>query len=314
MSKSGKQRQREARAPRVAIVVPGGIRAQNTRNLKTRAWWARRWLETLESFALGSRLGRGRGYAASGQIRALETTPGLVTAIVQGANPLPYTTQLQFRTLAPAALARFTESLRTNPMWAARLAVRDFPKELETLFLSLGCPLFPAAKEDVAMRCTCRDWGKPCKHLAALFYVMAEAVERDPPLVFVLRGVPRELFAPTVGNEKTDCAKPLPTPTTGEKSDRSLADEFWGEKTPGFHHFGPVPKHAPPLARSLGTFPYWRGVERLFDATDHVHARATALGAEILSGAKFDFSPVQPEAREPLFRSSGGRFFIDTTV
>ncbi|MCL1888217.1 MAG: SWIM zinc finger family protein, partial [Kiritimatiellaeota bacterium] len=189
MSKSGKQRRRQARAPRAPVVAPGGIRAQNLRNLKARPWWARRWLEALEAFALGSRLGRGRAYAASGQVRELHIAPGLVSARVQGAESQPYATEIQFHVAGPETLETLAREMRGNPVWAARLVSRDFPSELEALFNTQGIPLFPRRENDLVMRCTCRDWGKPCKHLAALFYIMAEAVERDPRLLLVLRGV-----------------------------------------------------------------------------------------------------------------------------
>ena len=30
------------------------------------------------------------------------------------------------------------------------------------------------------MDCTCPDWGVPCKHLAAAFYLLAESFDEDP--------------------------------------------------------------------------------------------------------------------------------------
>src|SRR6185503_13205308 len=36
--------------------------------------------------------------------------------------------------------------------------------------------------------CSCPDWGDPCKHVAATHYVLGEALDRDPFLLFELRG------------------------------------------------------------------------------------------------------------------------------
>ena len=36
--------------------------------------------------------------------------------------------------------------------------------------------------------CSCPDWANPCKHIAATHYVLGEAIERDPFLLFELRG------------------------------------------------------------------------------------------------------------------------------
>lgn len=54
-------------------------------------------------------------------------------------------------------------------------------------------------------RCTCL-YGPHCKHLAALCYLLAEAVDQDPMLLLVLRGVPRESLA------KALAAAPQPPP------------------------------------------------------------------------------------------------------
>ena len=308
MSKSGKKRRREAWGQRVPVATPGGIRVQNLRNLQARPWWARRWLETLESFMLGARLGRGRAYAASGQIRELHITPGLVSATVQGADPKPYATQIQLRTPDPATLEIFNRALLENPVWSARLAIREFPEELEAFFNTQKFPLFPTRENDLVMRCTCRDWAKPCKHVAALFYVMAEAVERDPRLMLTLRGL-EQPDTPT--SRHADTSPDTPTRRHADTSQKSV-ESFWSEKAPAFHDFGHIPKAAPaPLFRTLGPFPFWRGVERFLETMDNVHSRATSLGVEISNGTPHDFTPVKPEPEKPLFYPSQGRFRID---
>ena len=44
----------------------------------------------LESFALGSRLTRGKNYARRGQVVSLDVAPGVVTSSVQGSRKTPY--------------------------------------------------------------------------------------------------------------------------------------------------------------------------------------------------------------------------------
>src|SRR5690348_5227103 len=46
------------------------------------------------------------------------------------------------------------------------------------------------------MHCNCPDWGMPCKHLAAVCYVLAEEFDRDPFGMLACRGKDRaELLA-----------------------------------------------------------------------------------------------------------------------
>ena len=62
------------------IRVEGGLKARSTRGAIGESWWSRRFLDVLESFALGARLTRGRNYARAGQVLSLEVGPGEVRA------------------------------------------------------------------------------------------------------------------------------------------------------------------------------------------------------------------------------------------
>ncbi len=42
------------------------------------------------------------------------------------------------------------------------------------------------------MHCSCPDWGVPCKHLAAVCYVLAEEFDRDPFAMLAWRGKARD--------------------------------------------------------------------------------------------------------------------------
>jgi uncharacterized Zn finger protein len=42
------------------------------------------------------------------------------------------------------------------------------------------------------MSCNCPDWGVPCKHLAAVCYVLAEAFDADPFAMLAWRGKGRD--------------------------------------------------------------------------------------------------------------------------
>jgi uncharacterized Zn finger protein len=48
--------------------------------------------------------------------------------------------------------------------------------------------LFPAP-EEIEMSCSCPDWAEMCKHVAATLYGVGCRLEREPELLFKLRGV-----------------------------------------------------------------------------------------------------------------------------
>ena len=60
------------------------------------------------------------------------------------------------------------------------------------MFADCGTPLFPRSARDLEMSCSCPDWEVPCKHLAAVCYVLAEAFDLDPFGILAWRGRGRE--------------------------------------------------------------------------------------------------------------------------
>src|SRR5436190_20878174 len=77
----------------------GGIKAQSKRGRFGQSWWAKRWIEVLESFDIGARLGRGRTYARGGQVLSIEVGKGEVQARVQGSRPKPYAVSIEGKVL-----------------------------------------------------------------------------------------------------------------------------------------------------------------------------------------------------------------------
>ncbi|MEU8297084.1 SWIM zinc finger family protein [Micromonospora sp. NPDC048909] len=160
--------------------VDGGLKARSTRGAIGRSWWSRRFLEVLESFALGTRLTRGRSYARAGQVVSLDIAPGAVTAVVQGSRPRPYAVHIGLSAFPAEFWDRIEAELAGQAFFSARLLAGDLPAELEELFAAAGAPLFPAGVDELAQRCDCPDFAVPCKHLAATFYLLAEAFDADP--------------------------------------------------------------------------------------------------------------------------------------
>src|SRR5437868_4607494 len=54
-------------------------------------------------------------------------------------------------------------------------------------------PIFlPHSESDFVTDCSCPDWANPCKHIAGVYYLLASALDRDPFLMFELRGLSRD--------------------------------------------------------------------------------------------------------------------------
>lgn len=309
-------------ALRVPITVAGGIRSQAGRGNRARHWWGQRWIALIEQNMSGPRLGRGRSYAASGQVAELRLGAGVVSATVQGANPQPYRIEIRLQTLAEDGRNRILAVLHQQPMLAARLLVRELPPELEQIFRAEGCPLFPERAEDLEMHCSCPDWTSLCKHAAAVSFLLAEAVDRDPLLLLALRGIGRdELLGRQTADKKTVAKNHAAGAHPAElASDPAV---FWGgaarhAKTAKSNEpdFGPAPAcaAAAPLVRRLGPLPFWRGEERFLEVMHSVYTRAVPRGWAVWDAEPLDLRRTREAAPGARVHVRHGRLKMDLTM
>ncbi len=219
-----------------------GIRARSKRGPIGEQWWSRRLTSVLESFGMSARLSRGRNYARSGQVLGFEISPGYVTAQVQGSRPRPYRARIQVLPLTTAQWRRVTEALAAQALFRASLLAGEMPPEIEEVFAACGTPLFPRTARDMEMTCSCPDWEVPCKHLAAVCYVLAEAFDTDPFAILAWRGRDRDELLAAVRQA---------TPGHSAAGQPELA----GRASPGTEAAQPVIEVAdPPLAECLDGF------------------------------------------------------------
>jgi uncharacterized Zn finger protein len=172
--------------------VDGGLVARSARGAIGEHWWSRRFLEVLESFALGSRLTRGKNYARRGQVLSLDVAPGVVTSSVQGSRKTPYKVSIALPAFSELVWAKVEVTLAEQAIHSARLLAGEMPHDLEGVFLAAGAPLFPQRAKDLNLSCSCPDWEVPCKHLAATFYLLAESFDDDPFAILLWRGRSRK--------------------------------------------------------------------------------------------------------------------------
>jgi uncharacterized Zn finger protein len=172
--------------------VEGGLLARSVRGDIGERWWSRRFLDVLESFALGSRLTRGKNYARKGQVLSLDVSAGEVRASVQGSRATPYRVSIQLSPFSELVWAKAEVTLTEQAVHSAQLLAGEMPVDLESIFAAADAPLFPQRAEDLRMRCSCPDAQVPCKHLAATFYLLAERFDEDPFAILLWRGRERE--------------------------------------------------------------------------------------------------------------------------
>ena len=292
---------------RVPIPVRGGIHAQSVRPQASRKWWAKRWLAFMEELRMGARLGRGRSYALSGQVISVDVAPGICEAVVQGGSREPYRCELRFDVMPPKAKRQILAKLRARPLLVAQLLVRNLPEMVDLLFRAAGYPLVPSAANSFSSSCSCPDYANPCKHIAAVLFLLTEAFEQDPLRLLTLRGITREdLLGRSQGTGKREEGTG-DNRQTDEPTNRQTP--FWGAPPELSPDFGPTPSTIgkAPLIRRLGVIPFWRGDQRFIEAMELCGDRSGSAGWRIWAGDPPERSTAPIPNVDPISRGIRAR-------
>src|SRR5262249_11091194 len=107
---------------------------------------------------------------------------------------------------------------------------------------SAGVALFPEHKADLSTECSCPDDANPCKHIAAVYYLLGEQFDADPFLLFQLRGrakdqVIAELRARRGSVRHADESQPATLAETAAPAEPQIGSEE--QETQPMHEQGP---------------------------------------------------------------------------
>ena len=152
-------------------------------------WWGKQFLNALRHIDFSNRLPRGKTYANKGAVREIEIKDNSIRASVQGTRRTPYRVTYTIPPFEEWTSREIIELITSNPMFLSRLLNRDLPPDLHTECGEKGIEIFPQSWRDFAGECSCPDWAVPCKHMAAVLYLVANEIDKNPFLVFELRGL-----------------------------------------------------------------------------------------------------------------------------
>ncbi|MGH7911169.1 MAG: SWIM zinc finger family protein, partial [Candidatus Dormibacteraceae bacterium] len=177
-----------------------------------RSWWGTAWIRALEERARldPNRLGRGRTYARAGQVREMVVQPGRISAQVRGRRANPYEVLVRVRPFTGEEWDLVLGAIGASASHVAAMLDGDMLPGLVEDLEARGVQLLPAAGE-VVPACSCPDWANPCKHAAAVCYLMATRLDEDPFELLALRGRARDDVLATLRRLRSGgVARPAP--------------------------------------------------------------------------------------------------------
>ena len=201
----------------------------------------------------------GRRLARGGGVHTVAVTEGLLSARVE-ADGEEFAAEIAADPVPPRIWAAASRSARGNPQVEAGIAGRAQSVQLEhVMTVDWEEPLVPASR---SLRRTC-SCGRPgtCAHLAALAYVLADRIDREPSLLLRWRGC-------TERPERAELPPAEPAPIVA-------TDEIW--------EAGPLPQLGPPrplptaaVLKRLGKSGIQVGAQDLADVLERAYASFAA--------------------------------------
>jgi SNF2 family DNA or RNA helicase/uncharacterized Zn finger protein len=156
-------------------------------------WWGKKWIDALEEIDIDTnRLPRGRTYAKNGSVKDVQVQDSQVKAKVKGSRPSPYSVVIKLPLFSKTDRENINKLISKKPILQTKLSLGKLPEELLASLESSNISLFPKDWEEINASCSCPDWANPCKHLASVYYLLANEIDQNPFLLFNLRGISTE--------------------------------------------------------------------------------------------------------------------------
>ncbi|MEG0517799.1 MAG: SNF2-related protein [Bacteroidales bacterium] len=152
-------------------------------------WWGREWLRSLDNIDHDNRLPRGASYARRGMVKDIKIKENAITAKVAGSRPRPYRVDIIVPPFFDDDIERLMTEIIRRPTIISKLLNRELDPDILAIAEKLKLKVFPRQWIDFKMNCSCPDWAVPCKHLAAVIYMVSREIDNNPFVVFDIHKV-----------------------------------------------------------------------------------------------------------------------------
>jgi uncharacterized Zn finger protein len=166
--------------------------------LTHKTWWGEEFVKALEAYIDPGRLQRGKAYRTDNRVLDFAINGSDIKATIRGnVNPYfgvttepKYKVALKFDQIKPLQWQTIIKKISGNALWLSKLMLNEIPSNIEDAFDSDD--LLPSSYDSVKASCSCPDYSDPCKHIAGVYYRIANMLDSNPMLLFQLCGLAHE--------------------------------------------------------------------------------------------------------------------------
>lgn len=194
----------------------------------------------------------GKRIARAGLVDWFDISPGLARAEVQDETTgQAVIARLEFSPLPAGDRAVLLDLAHAHPELPAQLVAGEYPPDFEVELSRHEISLLPHGASEYSHDCSCQDWPGPCAHVAALGYVLVEAVDVRPIHLLTLRGLSLEDIAPPAVSARQAASESAPAPAVdpGDGQEYLEGDD---SDDPAAPRFDPTRGDATLLVEALG--------------------------------------------------------------
>ena len=245
----------------------------------SRTWWGESFLDVLEMSMDSGRLGRGRAYAGPNRLLEFAIKGTVIKAKIRGnKNPYfgvykepRYQVKVELKQFSAREWNKLTETISHNAAFLSQLLLNEMPAHIESVFAQQQLHLLPHKRNDLISQCSCPDYASPCKHVAGVYYKVASLLDRDPLLLFQLRGMDLTKL------QKKLMASPLGKALIDQWGEGEQTIEYQTHRYPDVHRKVELPS---------GMKSFWQG-EQTLPLVSHFNGKPTTSAVLIKKGGDY---------------------------
>ncbi len=149
--------------------------------------WGAEFLRAIARETDSGRLGRGKSYANTGKVYDVSLQEQVISAKVAGNYEPYYETSLIFRPFAKGDKKFILDHIDENPLLLADIINAKLSPKLLAFLQANEIDLFSGFD----MSCSCPDFygSYACKHIAGLYFILVNEIDKNPFILFSLRGL-----------------------------------------------------------------------------------------------------------------------------